>query len=49
MPFWVSVDVPMTPSSPTSQPAAVVILNSAPGSGSLVAESRFWMINLPMG
>ena len=41
MPFWVSVDVPITPSKPTSQPAAVVILNSAPLKGLLVAESLF--------
>ena len=31
MPFWVRVESPMTPSRPTSQPAAVVTLNSAPG------------------
>ena len=49
MPLEVSVDVPMTPSKPTSQPAAVVILNSAPGSISLVWLSRFWMIRLPLG
>ena len=47
--IWVRLDVPMTPSRPTSQPAAVVTLNSAPGSGALVALSRFWMMSLPRG
>ena len=39
--------MPMTPSRPTSQPAAVVILNSAPGRGWPVRLSRFCTINWP--
>ena len=49
MPFWVRVEVPITPSRPTSQPAAVVTRNSAPLKGLPVALSLFWMINLPLG
>ena len=49
IPFWVRVESPITPSKPTSQPAAVVTLNSAPGRGCFVALSRFWMISSPLG
>ena len=49
MPFCVKLLVPITPSSPTSQPAAVVTRNSAPGRTSLVWLSRFWMMSLPRG
>ena len=49
MPFCVRVRSPITPSRPTSQPAAVVTRNSAPGRGCPVALSRFWMISSPLG
>ena len=49
MPFWVRVLSPITPSSPTSQPAAVVTRNSAPGRGWPVALSRFWIMRAPFG
>ena len=49
MPFCVRVAVPITPSNPTSHPAAVVTRNSAPGKTWLVWLSRFWMISLPRG
>ena len=48
-PFWVNVDVPITPSRPTSQPAAVATRNSAPGRGWPVRLSRFWIIMEPFG
>ena len=40
-PFWVSVLVPITPSRPTSQPAAVVMRNCAPARGWPVRLSLF--------
>ncbi|CUQ48355.1 Uncharacterised protein [Flavonifractor plautii] len=49
IPFWVRVESPITPSSPTSQPAAVVTRNWAPARGWPVALSRFWMISSPFG
>ena len=43
------MDVPITPSSPTSQPAAVAMRNCAPGRGSPVTLSRFCTIMAPFG
>ena len=49
IPFCVRALSPITPSSPTSQPAAVVTRNSAPGRGWPVALSRFWIMRAPFG
>ena len=49
IPLEVMVAVPITPSRPTSQPAAVVTRNCAPGRGSPVTLSRFWIISVPLG